>query len=78
MLDFYCPNPVDWQEFHQIQLCVGLTIDTKVMPFELIGPLQEKKINFSPLGGGDIVATPSITLSLSNFRAKTQLKISLK
>ena len=34
---------------------------------------------FSPLGGGGgIVTTPSITLSLSNFNAKTQLKISLK
>ena len=56
------------------------------MPFELIGPLQEKgkRSTFSPWGGGGggrregIVATPSITLSLSNFRAKTQLKISLK
>ena len=57
------------------------------MPFELIGPLQQKKRErrsiFSPLGGGGggeegIVTTSSITLSLSNFNAKTQLKISLK
>ena len=51
------------------------------MPFELIGPLQKKEKKDQLLvhwGGGGIVATPSITLSLSNFKAKTQLKISLK
>ena len=47
---------------------------------ELIGPLQQKKKKdqFLVHWGGGIVTTPSITLSLSNFRAKTQLKISLK
>ena len=49
------------------------------MPFELIGPYskKEKRSTFSPLGGrggGHCYHT----LSLSNFRAKTQLKISLK
>ena len=52
------------------------------MPFELIGPLQQKKKKDKFLvhlgGGGGIVTTPSVTLSLSNFNAKTQLKISLK
>ena len=52
------------------------------MPFELTGPLQQKKKKDQFLvhwgGGGGIVTTPSITLSLSNFNAKTQLKISLK
>ena len=52
------------------------------MPFELIGPLQHKKEKDQFLvhwgGGGGIVTTPSITLSLSNFNAKMQLKISLK
>ena len=52
------------------------------MPFELIGALQqwkEKRSIFSPLReGGGIVTTPFITLSFSNFNAKTQLKISLK
>ena len=28
-LIFIAQNPVDWQEFHQIQLCVGLTIGKK-------------------------------------------------
>ena len=49
-----------------------------VMPFELIGPLQQKKKKdqFLVHWGGGIVTTPSITLSLSNFRAKkTQLKL---
>ena len=51
------------------------------MPFELIGPLQQKKKKdqfLVHLGGGGIVITPSITLSLSNFNVKTQLKIRLK
>ena len=48
------------------------------MLFELIGPLQQKKDQFLVHLGGGIVTTPSITLSLSNFNAKTQLKISLK
>ena len=53
------------------------------MPFELIGPQQQKKkkdqfLVHSGGGGRGIVTTPSITLSLSNFNAKTQLKISLK
>ena len=53
-----------------------------VMPFELIGPVQQKKKKDQFLvhwggggGGGGIVTTPSITLSLSNFNAKTQLKL---
>ena len=29
LLIFIVQNPVDWQEFHQIQLCVGLTIGKK-------------------------------------------------
>ena len=53
------------------------------MFFELIGPNSKKRKKDQFLvhwgrGGGGIVTTPSITLSLSNFNAKTQLKISLK
>ena len=32
--------------------------------FELIGPLQEKKINFSPLGGTSLPHPPSPSLCL--------------
>ena len=54
------------------------------MPFELyIGPLQQKKKKDQFLvhwvgGGGALLPHPLITLSLPNFNAKTQLKISLK
>ena len=46
------------------------------MPFELTA--KKEKDKFLVHWGGGIVTTPSITLSLSNFNAKTKLKISLK
>ena len=49
------------------------------MPFELTGPLQqkEKRSIFSPLGGGGeaLLPHPPSPSSLSNCRAKTQLKL---
>ena len=53
------------------------------MPFELIGSLQQKRkkdqvlVHWGGGGGGHCYHTLH-HLSLSNFRAKTQLKMSLK